>query len=136
MFVVNDGVWHCEQPILLNVARPFLIDVAPPGMVSDGVGGARNRMKNANLVGPLMASAGSVASVSVVSFGTVANWQVGSSSRSWMKSSLEIPCSTLYASPAKMRSDLFCAFQPNRVIVPSLPEWLGSPVSASTWLSR
>src|SRR5437660_505897 len=33
-------------------------------------------------------------------------------SRSFGKLTLETPCSTLYASPEKISSDLFCAFQP------------------------
>ena len=32
-----------------------------------------------------------------------------------------MPISTLYASPEKSSSDLFCAFHPNRATVPSLP---------------
>src|SRR6516162_7932887 len=38
-----------------------------------------------------------------------------------------MPISTLYASPANITSDLFCAFQPKRVMVPSLPLRLGYP---------
>src|SRR5512142_886164 len=41
------------------------------------------------------------------------------SCRSFGKLTLETPCSTLYASPAKISSDLFCAFQPKRLVVPS-----------------
>jgi len=41
--------------------------------------------------------------------------------RSFGKSSLVMPISTFSASPAKMSSDLFWAFQPKRVIVPSFP---------------
>jgi regulator of protease activity HflC (stomatin/prohibitin superfamily) len=46
--VVNDGVWHSAQPMLVNVFRPALTEVEPPGVVIDGVGGARKRMKIAN----------------------------------------------------------------------------------------
>src|SRR5215472_10072713 len=104
------------------------MEVAPPGVALDGMGGARKRMKAANLSGPLMASTGVAASGFAVSLGTVANWQLYVSSRSWEKSSFEMPCSTLYASPAKISSDVFCAFQPKRVTVPSLPLVLGEPV--------
>ena len=38
-----------------------------------------------------------------------------------------MPISTLYASPENTISDLFCAFQPKRVIVPSLPVRFGRP---------
>ena len=38
-----------------------------------------------------------------------------------------MPISTLYASPEKIWSDLFWAFQPNRVIVPSFPFRFGRP---------
>ena len=56
-----------------------------------------------------------------VSSGVALNKQPGVSSRSWGKSWFVIPISTLYASPANMMSrDLFCAFHPKRVIVPSL----------------
>jgi len=44
------------------------------------------------------------------------------------------PCSTLYASPAKIDSDLFCAFQPNRVMEPSLPLRLKCPPIAAAAL--
>jgi hypothetical protein len=47
------------------------------------------------------------------------------------KSSFETPCSTLYASPAKIRSDFFCAFQPKRATVPSLPERFRTPLMPS-----
>src|ERR1700760_1917199 len=46
--VFNDGVWHTEQPIDLNSAAPCVIDVAPPGTVVEGTGGARRRMNCAN----------------------------------------------------------------------------------------
>jgi hypothetical protein len=35
--------------------------------------------------------------------------------------SLEMPISTLYASPENIRDDLFCAFHPKRLTVPSFP---------------
>src|ERR1700686_494472 len=47
--------------------------------------------------------------------------------RSSGKSSLVTPISTLYASPANIKRDLFCAFQPNRVMDPSFPLRLGIP---------
>ena len=64
----------------------------------------------------------------VMSLGTVANWQFGVSSRSIWNSSLVMPISTLYASPENSSSDWFCAFQPNREILPSLPFRLGRPL--------
>jgi len=42
------------------------------------------------------------------------------SSRFCGNNSFVTPTSTLYASPEKSSSDLFCAFHPKRVIVPSL----------------
>jgi hypothetical protein len=36
--VVNDGVWHRSQWMLLNSERPFKMDVAPPGVVAEAVG--------------------------------------------------------------------------------------------------
>ena len=53
--------------------------------------------------------------------------QAGVPSRSWGNSSLVTPTSTLYASPEKMSSDLFCAFHPKRVMVPSFPLVLNRP---------
>jgi len=41
--------------------------------------------------------------------------------------SLVTPISTLEASPANISNDLFCAFQPKRVMVPSLPLRLKVP---------
>src|SRR6266702_2188722 len=114
--------------MLLNRLLPFAIDVAPPGVSGEGVGAARKRMKNANFSISLIASRGFKASVWVKSLGVVANWQVGVSSRSVWNSSLVMPCSTLYASPENKSSDLFCAFHPNRAIVPSLPLLLLMPV--------
>src|SRR5579864_6585280 len=43
------------------------------------------------------------------------------------KSSLVTPISTFDASPANISNDLFCAFQPKRVMVPSLPFLLKFP---------
>src|SRR5215467_3996986 len=119
--VVNDGVWHSAQPMLLNSCLPFEIDVAPPGVVVEGVGGASKRMNNANFSMSVVASSAVVASMLVVSLGVVANWQFAVSSRSVWKMSFVMPISTLYASAENSISDLFCAFQPNRAIVPSLP---------------
>ena len=42
------SVWHVAQPIALNSALPLAIEVAPPGVVVDGIGGARSRMNCAN----------------------------------------------------------------------------------------
>ncbi len=78
-------------------------------------------MKIANFSTSLSASIGVAALMFVTSFGTGANWQLPVSSRSFWNSSFEMPISTLYASPENISSDLFCAFQPNRATVPSLP---------------
>src|SRR5262245_21041431 len=99
---------------------PFAIEAEPPGLVVDGVGGARKRMKNENFSMELIASSGEPASGSVMLFGWVAG-VVQFSSRSVWKRSFEMPISTLYASPENISSDLFCAFHPKRAIVPSLP---------------
>src|ERR1041385_6495346 len=47
---------------------------------------------------------------------------------SLVKSSLVMPISTLEASPENISMDLFCAFQPNLVMVPSLPLVLKRPL--------
>ena len=46
--VVSEAVWQEVQPMELKRARPLLMEVAPPGTVVDGVGGAVRRMKIAN----------------------------------------------------------------------------------------
>jgi len=46
--VVRLAVWQTAQPTAVNRPRPLAIDAAPPGVVSDGVGGARRRMNIAN----------------------------------------------------------------------------------------
>src|SRR5215472_4950407 len=46
--VGSDLVWHASQWMLLNRELPFAMDLAPPGFVVDGVGGARKRMKFTN----------------------------------------------------------------------------------------
>ena len=98
-------------------------------MSGDGVGGARKRWKLAKFSMALIWR-----TLAVTSLGTVANWQFGVSSRSIWNSSLVIPISTLYASPEKSSSDWFCAFQPNREIVPSLPFRLTPPADAEALL--
>ena len=65
----------------------------------------------------------------IMSLGSLTPWlQTGVSSRAVGKTSLVTPISTLYASPAKIVRDLFCAFQPKRVMVPSLPLRFGMPL--------
>src|SRR5206468_1948240 len=93
--VVNEGVWHSAQPVLLNSCLPFEIDVAPPGTVVDGVGGARKRMKFEKFWIAVVASNGLPASMFCTSLGTFANWHAGFSSRSVWKMSFEMPISTL-----------------------------------------
>src|SRR5690349_7661063 len=97
------------------------MESVPPGVSGEGAGGAKKRWKIAKREIAVIASAGAGASVLNESFGTVADWQLASSLRSVGKSSLDTPISTLYASPEKSSSDLFCAFQPKRATVPSLP---------------
>src|SRR5437879_8137822 len=95
----------------------------------EGVDGARKRMKKANFSIPFNPPGVAVASVLVTSFGMVANWHAGFSSRSVGNISLLIPISTAYARPALSNRDLFWAFQPNREIVPSTLLWLARPRS-------
>jgi hypothetical protein len=126
--VRNEDVWHNAQPMAENRLRPRPIDAEPPGELVDGVGGARKRMKNANFSMALTVSVGSGPSTFVTSFGCEANWQLAFSSRSTWNSSFEMPISTLYASPENSSSDSFCAFQPKRETVPSLPLRLRRPL--------
>ena len=51
-----------------------------------------------------------------------------------MNASLVMPISTLYASPENTSIEWFCAFQPNREIVPSLPLRLKRPLMPSAAL--
>src|SRR5438874_9947881 len=115
--------------MLLNKLLPFAMDAAPPGVSGEGVGGARKRMKKPNFSMSLIASRAAGAVVSVMLFGSVANRQLGVSSRSVWNSSLVVPCSTLYASAEKRDSDLLCAFHPNRVILTSLSLLLLMPMT-------
>ena len=55
---------------------------------------------------------------------------------SFWKSSLVTPISTLAASPAKSSNDLFCAFQPKRLMVWSFPLRLNLPLMPKTGLKR
>src|SRR5271165_6736394 len=119
--VVNEGVWQWAQPIPAKVPRPFSLD----GVAGAGVGGANIRMKLANpsmsemtAVFELPVVVGVVVKLSVSS-GVGLKRQPGVSSRSCGKSWFVIPISTLYASLANIRRDLFCAFHPKRVMVPS-----------------
>src|SRR6185503_15982178 len=95
LLVVNDGVWHSAQPTSANFCLPFAIEVALPGVFGEGCGASRKRMKFANLSTPPSTSTGVAASKLVTSFGTVANWHWGASSRSVWNSSLVMPISTL-----------------------------------------
>ena len=93
--MLNDGVWHSAQPTSMNFCLPFAIEVAPPGVSGEGRGASRKRMKIENLSIPPSTSTGVAASKLVTSFGTVANWHWGASSRSVWNSSLVMPISTL-----------------------------------------
>lgn len=117
-------------------AFPFVIEVAPPGMVVEATGWSRKFINAAN--NSMSSASGSVLFDAVIeSFGVFANLlQPGVSSRFCGKRSLLTPISTLYASPENINKDLFCAFQPNRVIVPSLPLRLGNPEIPSAALAE
>src|SRR5580765_430372 len=101
--VLSVGVWQRAQPTSVKRWRPLAIENdEAPGKLVTGVGAARKRWKLAKLT-----IAGSARTLGVTSLGTVAVWQPGVSSRSCWNASLVIPISTLYASPEKIRSDLF-----------------------------
>src|SRR5229473_8705721 len=75
--VMSVGVWQSAQAAptygatLVNVSRPAAMEAAPPGVSADGVGGARNRMKNPNCSMALITSALVKASVFVTELGDV-----------------------------------------------------------------
>ncbi len=131
----------CATDLSEESAAGVVMEVAPPGTVVDGVGGAGIRINNANLITSLDVPR-FVALKCVMSSGVALMRQFAGrpkppvpslpsspgSGRSCVNASLLTPCSTLYASPAKITSDLFCAFQPKRLIVPSLPLWLKVPL--------
>src|SRR5580698_833153 len=71
----------------------------------------------------------------VASSGDPLKTQPGTALRSLGKFSFDPPCSTLSASPTKISRDLFCAFQPKRVMVPSLPLVLKTPPILSAALA-
>src|SRR5580704_16040696 len=104
------------------------------GVLGAGEGGASIRMKSANAsmserTAVLALEVGVEVGVKLsVSSGVALNRQPGVSSRSWGKSWFVIPISTLYASPENMIRDLFCAFHPKRVIVPSFALRLALPL--------
>ena len=87
-----------------------------------GVGGAERRINAAKLT-----TSESAPVTLVKSSGVALNAHPVTSTRSFGKASFDTPCSTLYASPEKIKSDLFWAFQPKRVTVPSLPEVFNLP---------
>src|SRR6266849_5293025 len=115
--VVRVSVWHKAQPIRPKSRWPFWAD----GDCATGVGGAERRMKAANIAVSEAPVAALFPARLVESSGLGLYWQPAAVARSLGNTSFETPCSTLYASPAKMSSDLFCAFQPKRVIDPSFP---------------
>src|SRR5215469_1304432 len=132
MAVVSEGVWQCAHPIRTKTARPFTVE----GVSGAGIGGASIRMKFAKAsiseitAGLWLEPAGELGVKFSVSSGVGLKIHPAVSSRSWEKSWFVTPISTLYASPANISSDLFCAFQPKRVMVPSLalrltlPPWM------------
>src|SRR5579871_1691705 len=124
--VVREGEWHKLQPTLLNSAAPFCVEVVD----GPGVGGADRRMNIAKFVMSEFASAlppPVSAAEFVASSGIELKRHPVTADRSFGKISFETPISTLYASAANINRDLFCAFHPKRVIVPSLPLVLKRP---------
>src|SRR5215831_2929132 len=127
--VVSVGEWQSAQPIAANTAAPFCVDE----VAAAGVGGADRRATSAKLTASDdMSEAEPVfdppsLSICVLSSGLPLNTQPGTALRSLGNNSFATPISTLYASPEKMSNDLFCAFQPKRVMVPSLPLLLKEP---------
>src|SRR5579862_3715468 len=108
------------------------MDCEQPVPVQEGWGWSRKRIKSPKATMSLGPDTVEVTSKLVVSSGDgfirhPAGSGFGGYPRSLGKSSLVMPISTLYASPANMSRDLFCAFQPNRVMEPSLPLRLGTP---------
>src|SRR5689334_3766526 len=102
LVVVSDGVWQTVQPIEANSARPLLIDVEPPGVVVDGVGGASRRMNMAKATVSLITPA-PVPLNCVRSSGVALTLQLfvrpvddpsPGSGRSCPNSSFDTPCST------------------------------------------
>ena len=62
-------MWHMAQPIALKFWLPLAMDCAPPGLVLEGVGGARRRMNIANCTTSLGTSAYCAGFVTVASSG-------------------------------------------------------------------
>src|SRR5215475_13304387 len=138
------GLWQTAQPTALNNWPPLVIDCAetrcPLSTTAPGFGGARRRMKLANAeTSSITAGAGVWCGFDASSgyplpprpkqlAGRPKTCSSSGVGRSCVNSRLLMPISTLYASPAKICSDLFCAFQPNREMVPSLPLLLKSPL--------
>src|SRR5579862_9559540 len=119
----------------LNRLAPFWME----GVGGAGVGGAVIRMNAAKLtrsddisetvprVVPKLGLPDVPLIMTLASSGELLNTQPATALRSLGNSSFETPCSTLYASPTNMSTDLFWAFQPKRVMVPSLPLVLNTP---------
>src|ERR1700733_1288512 len=88
-----------------------------------GAGGARKRMKLVKFcVTLVIPPLDELVSKSVTSSGSLLKLQPEAMAifRSVGNNSLVTPISTLYASPENISMDLFCAFHPNLVMVPSL----------------
>src|SRR5580704_17112421 len=131
---VSEVEWHSAHPTLVNTACPLVSEVE----LVVGAGGANNRANAAKLItcderveavgGPLAVGRPCGGPRRLVeSSGVALNTQPATADRSFGNASFDTPCSTLYASPEKISSDLFCAFQPNLVMVPSLPLPLNDP---------
>src|SRR6266478_3710509 len=100
MPVVSVGVWHRAQPTRWNRLAPFRADWAVTPGGSAGVGGAARRMKMSKFTRSEV-----VPSVGLESSKPL-NTHPGTALLSLGKVSLVTPDSTLYASPAKIFSDL------------------------------
>src|SRR5260221_8960884 len=100
---VSVVVWQTLQPMELNRLRPLLMEVAPPGVVVEGTGGASNRMNMANdtvslsvptaVVLKLVWSSG--VGLSLHCEGRPVVWSSFGRGRSCVNSSLLTPISTL-----------------------------------------
>jgi hypothetical protein len=92
------------------------------GAVDGTAGGRRQESHEIGEVSDVVETAASTWPPSLkMLLGAATGEQFLVSSRSVLNSRFEMPISTLYASPANNSKDLFWAFQPNRVTVPSFP---------------
>src|ERR1700753_3030779 len=118
--VWNVGLWHRAQPVDVNSSLPC----CALAVNAIGCGASTKRMNMVNISQAGMSFVGWVNRSSSprtdrgTSNGSYDRLHESTSLRMIGKRSLLMPISTLYASPAKMLMEPFCAFQPNREIVP------------------